>query len=137
MRLTYRSLLAASAVAILAACFDSSRTTMPSSRASLAIVPSFSEGATRAAATLAAAGVDFDNVRIVIVRPPSDTLKDTTIVFGPTTPPLTLELSVVAAPSEALSAGVQYSKGTTVLFSGTAPVKTFSPTAPDASVIPV
>lgn len=111
----------------LASCVDVSS---PSgARRSLAIIPRFSESASLAAATMAQAGVAYNSVRIVIVRPsstPPDTLKDTTLVFGPASPEVTLELAVAAIPSEELIAGVEFKQDATVIFSGSATVRAVS-----------
>src|SRR5688572_10695291 len=108
MRLAIRPIVAALSAVALASCMDVFQSTAPSGkgRASLAIVPRFSESATRASAVLAQAGLEFNSVRIVIVRPgpPADTLKDTTITFSPTSEELTLELSIAATPAEPLLA---------------------------------
>lgn len=108
------------------------------SRRSLAIVPRFSQSASKASATLAQAGLSFNSVRIVVVRPstPPDTLKDTTIVFSPTSPEVTLELSIAAAPTENLVAGIQFKQDAQVMFSGSANVKAVAP-ASAATATPV
>ena len=139
MRNAIRTLLVAASATALVNCSDASRGTVPNgkSRASLAIVPRFADEAVRASAALAQAGVAFDRVRIVIVRPPSDTLKDTTITFSPTAPPVTLELSLAAEPNETLRATVMFAQGTTVLFTGTANVVALPPTAAGTSAKPV
>src|SRR5512133_1293588 len=49
----------------------------------LSFEPVFSQAARLAAASLADFGIKFDHVRVVIVRPPADTVKDTTIAFAP------------------------------------------------------
>lgn len=137
MRFATRSILAALSAAALASCTDSLSTSPASrTRATLAIVPRFSHDAANISATLAEAGLDFDHVRIVIVRPASDTLKDTTIVFTPTSSQVTLELSVLAVPAEALQAAIQFTQAGQVMFSGTAPVKAISGTQ-SATATPV
>ncbi|HET9426386.1 MAG TPA: hypothetical protein VFO55_13535 [Gemmatimonadaceae bacterium] len=128
MRFAHRSLLAALSVVSLAGCIDVFQGTAPAgSRATLAIAPRFSQNATLASAALAQAGLEFDHVRIVIVRPASDTLKDTTLVFTPSSSQLTLELSIAAIPSETVVASLQFTQataqGTRVMFSGSANVK--------------
>src|SRR5262245_37708314 len=40
------------------------------------------------------AAVNFDHVRIRIIRPPNEVVIDTVIVFDPTSPPKTLDLTV-------------------------------------------
>ena len=90
MRSFHRPLTAALAAVALASCMDVFQGSAPSNaRASLAIAPRFSETASLASATLATAGVNYNSVRIVIVRPASDTLKDTTIAFSPASPEVT------------------------------------------------
>lgn len=132
MRSALRCTLAALALAAVASCTESATVSPREAKSSLALLPRFTDEATRSAATLAEGGVQFDHVRIVIVRPASDTLKDTSVVFGPTSSALTLELAVNAVPDEALKAALHFTQGTgaaaTVMFSGTADVKTVAPT---------
>jgi hypothetical protein len=130
MRFTFRYVLAASFAAAISSCVDGTPNTAPSAqtRASLAIVPRFSESAAVTSATLAETGSSFDHVRIVIVRPANDTLKDTVIVFSPASEELTMELSVAAVPDESLVAGLQFTQGTTVLFSGASSIKSVGST---------
>ena len=108
----------------LATCADVTSGTHSGSlaRASFALAPKFEPGASRVVAALAQLGLQYDHVRIVIVRPPTDTLKDTTVSFHSTDAPLTLELSVLANIDEHLGATVQFKSGTTVLFQGSATV---------------
>jgi hypothetical protein len=91
-------------------------------RATFAFIPKFEAGANRTVTALAQVGLQYDNVRIVIVRPETDTLKDTTVAFHSTDAPLTLELSVLAIPEEHLGATLQFKSGTTVLFQGSSNV---------------
>lgn len=91
-------------------------------RATFAFVPKFEPGANRTVTALAQVGLQYDNVRIVIVRPETDTLKDTTVAFHSTDAPLTLELSVLAIPEEHLGATLQFKSGTVVLFQGSSNV---------------
>lgn len=119
-----RLLSALVAAITLSSCVDMSSPS-GASRRSLMIIPRFSESA-----TLAQAGLAYNSVRIVIVRPdtPPDTLKDTTLVFGPGSPEVTLELSVAAFPSEELLAAVDFQQDGVVIYSGSATVKAVSPT---------
>lgn len=124
MRLASLRIITALSLALLASCIDAFRGTSPTGGvASLAIVPRFSDQAALTSATLSAAGLEYDNVRIVITRPPNETLKDTTIAFTPASAALTLELGVAALPQESLVAAVEFRQGTTVIFSGSATVK--------------
>jgi hypothetical protein len=127
MRLVIRPILAALSAAALVSCVDG--TAPAGRRSSLAIMPHFSQAATRASATLAQAGLTYNATRIVIVRPATDTLKDTTIVFSPTSNEVTLELSVAAVPSEDLTATVEFKQDGTVMFSGTTSVKALALTS--------
>lgn len=130
MRTSIRPLAAAMSLAALTSCVDAFQSTAPGkSRAALSIVPHFSASATRAAATLAQAGHDYNTVRIVIVRPANDTLKDTTIAFSAASAEVMLELSVAAIPSELLKAALQFRKDNVELFSGIADVKAIALTA--------
>jgi hypothetical protein len=88
---------------------------------------------------MAQAGIAYNSVHIVITRPgltPAGTLKDTTIVFGPASPEITLELAIDAVPSEDLEAFVEFKQDNTVMFSGKAAVKAVSP-AVSAAATPV
>lgn len=139
MRSVLRPISAVLSAVALTSCVDLFQSTSPGSgRAALAIVPRFSESASLASATLAQAGIEYNRVRIVIVRPqtpptPTDTLKDTTIVFTPTSAQVTLELAIVAIPTEALRAHVEFRQENTVMFSGTANVTALPPTASRAT----
>src|SRR4051812_38997848 len=129
-----RLLSTLAAATALASCMDMSAPTGPSRR-SLVIVPRFSESASHSAATLAQAGLSYNSVRVVIMRPetPPDTLKDTTLVFGPGSPAVTLELSIAALPSEELTAGVDFRQDGQVIYSGSATVTAVSPTVSTAA----
>jgi len=127
MRPVIRPIIAALSVAALVSCVDG--TAPAGRRSSLAIAPHFSQAATLASATLAQAGLSYNSVHIVIIRPATDTLKDTTVAFSPASAALTLELSIAAVPSEALIASVEFKQDATVMFSGTANVKALAPTS--------
>src|SRR5207244_8562437 len=74
----------------LVTCADLSDRTHPGAlrRASFALAPHFESTASRTVVALASLGLDYDQVRIVIVRPgTTDTLKDTTITFHSTDDP--------------------------------------------------
>jgi hypothetical protein len=100
------------------------------------LAPQFEPSASRAAAALAQTGLAYDRVRVIVVRPPTDTLKDTTITFHASDSPVTLELSVLATPDEQLSTTLQYESGTTVLFEGKATVTALAATTPLGSAKP-
>src|SRR3954449_12777184 len=69
----------------VATCSDilSGPATTPPARTNLSFAPRFSLAAQRALDVLAAAAYDvqIDRVRVVVVRPQTDTLGDTTVVF--------------------------------------------------------
>ncbi|HTE44348.1 MAG TPA: Ig-like domain-containing protein [Gemmatimonadaceae bacterium] len=62
--------------------------------ARVAFAPVFSRAALAAAKHLADFNFDFDHVHVVIVRPPSETVADTTIAFKPGQTDVTLDLTV-------------------------------------------
>src|SRR2546430_13890981 len=84
----------------------------------LAFAPVFSRAAAEVYAQRAAfAAVAFDHVRIVIVRPPSDPVQDTTIVFNPNSPPQTVDLDVtVTASGETFTGALDYTNNGAVVF---------------------
>lgn len=110
--------------AALAACADlgvtggsgrSPRTAMVS------FVPVFSS-ANQVTPVVAAAPFDGDRVRVLILRSPRDTLADTTVLFTPGQPELTLQLEIYATPGEHVRATIQLRAGNLVLFEGTSRV---------------
>jgi hypothetical protein len=134
MRSAARILLAAIAATTLTSCMDMSAPFGAGGR-SLVIAPRFSQSASLTSAALARVGLSYNSVRIVIVRPETrpDTLKDTTIAFGPESPETTLELSVAARPSEELVAVVDFQQDGVVVYHGTAVVTAVSPTTARAA----
>src|SRR5260221_5900468 len=97
----------------------------------LALAPVFSRAAAEVYAQRAAFAVTFDHVRIVIVRPPSDTVKDTTIVFNPNSPPQTVDLDVtVTTTGETFTGALDYTNNGAVVFHGEAPVQSHPPGTP-------
>lgn len=97
--------------------------------ATLSLSSALPRPSARAAAVLASSGLALDHVRITIVRPAADTLKDTTITFSSADTAVTLDLSVDASVGEQLTAGLEYRAGNTVLFSGWALVTARSTTS--------
>lgn len=88
-------------------------------RERVAFTAVFSPGAAAAYANRADFNITFDNVRIVIVRPVADTVKDTTITFRPDQPDLTVDLEVeVHALDEIFDAAMDYRSGNNVVFHG-------------------
>lgn len=125
MRNALRSLSIGAVAVGLVTCADVGSGTRPAvvSRATLALAPQFEPGAKQTAAALAQLGIQFDQVRIVIVRLGTiDTLKDTSIVYHNTDAPVTLQLSVLATAGDQLTATVQFRSGSTLLFEGSSNV---------------
>jgi len=124
MRNTIRSLSTAFLAIGVAACAEFTSGPRPggSVPATFALAPRFESSASGTAAALAQLGLEFDQVRAIVVRPPSTTLKDTVISFRPGDSPVTLELSVSAVPGDTLVMTLQYRSGTIVLFEGTVKV---------------
>src|ERR1043166_5442003 len=100
-------------------------------RARFAFAPTFSPAAQAVYAQLAQFGLEFDRVRIVIVRPPNETVLDTTVTFRPGQKDTTLDLSITVKSTEELfAAKLQYRDQQGVLFEGNAPVRAHAPDAP-------
>ena len=106
-------------------CLDNPTPSAPTGGAGqlrLDFQPHYSLAATQALHALASAGVSVDRVRLAIVRPPSDTIKDTTVVFPAGVDSLPIVLLVKAPPGEQLVANLGYYAGSTLLFTGVAVV---------------
>ncbi len=78
----------------------------------------------------------LDNVRVIVVRPPSDTILRAARSFSPSTQQLTLSLPLLLlSRSEALEVTLELYAGTTLLFTGTSTVQVVAgATTPPASV---
>ncbi len=93
--------------------------------------PVFSVAARAAAAHLADFGISFDHVRVVIVRPPSEVVVDTTIAFAPNQQDVTLDLAVaVHADGESFHASIDYTNPSGVVFHGEGTVQSHPVDAP-------
>lgn len=108
--------LPALALAVLAVtCRDNPVAPRGGGLAHLAVQPTF-----RSPVNLTAFGLTIDSLRVTIVRPVADTIKDTTVFFSPDSEfihlPLAFELK---AASETLSVTLTLSAGGVPLFSGT------------------
>jgi adhesin/invasin len=76
-----------------------------------------------APANLASFGLTIDNLRLVVIRPVSDTVKDTTVAFNPDSSVLKLALQIpLVATAETFSLSIQLRAGSRVMFSGTSAV---------------
>lgn len=65
------------------------------------------------------AGLTVDHVHLVVVRPPSDTLANTTVPFSVDSASLTANLEVAVNGTEQLDVTIELLAGTQVVFSGT------------------
>ena len=86
--------------------------------------PGWKSGASRAMHLLEEGGLPLDRVRIILVRPVADTLKDTTITVHRGDPQIDLPLHVNVTPGVVLQVTLQFKSGETILFQGTSPVTT-------------
>lgn len=108
----------------VASCADApsatpSRTNGNRGLARIGFQPVFSVSARNAAAHLADFGISFDHVHVVIVRPPSEVVADTTIAFGPNQQDATLDLTVaVHADGEIFNASIDYTNPQGIVFHG-------------------
>src|SRR4051812_31449053 len=101
MRFPVRSCVAFALVAAAATCTEAPSLGPTAARAAakarLSANPVFSPAAAAVFSQRSQfAGIGFDHVRIIVVRPPSEVVKDTTIVFNPDSPPVTLDFNVEA-----------------------------------------
>ncbi len=89
-------------------------------------------------AELASFELVIDNVRLIVVRPPSDTLFDQVIPFPANQSTLPLQANVdLESDQEALEVTIQLLAGTQVLFSGTQTVQVTSSSTPSPVQVPV
>lgn len=104
----------------------------------IAFAPVFSQAATRTSALLGQFGISYDHVRIVLVRPPTDTVRDTTIAFANGSAAINMDLSVqVRADAELFHASIDYLGHDGVVFHGEGDVRAHDPneSAPDTPPI--
>src|SRR5262245_9282017 len=129
MRLPHPSLFALLLAVGVATCseFRSSPLETSPGTGQLSFTPRFSR---EAAAVYAQRGrfaaVNFDHVRIVLARPLSETVKDTTVEFNPSSPPKTLELTVkVDSAGEMFNVSLDYLSAGVAMFHGQATVPSY------------
>jgi len=80
----------------------------------------------------------LDNVRVIVVRPPSDTILRAARSFSPGTQQLTLSLPVLLlSSSEALQVTLELYAGTTLLFTGTSTVQVAAGASTPPASVPV
>jgi hypothetical protein len=100
----------------LTQCVDA---TAPSgTRSTFSIAPIWGSGASRALAIVDEGGFPLDRVRIILVRPVNDTVKDTTVTVHRGDPEIDLPLTINGTPGETLDVTLQFKSGETVLFEG-------------------
>lgn len=129
-------MLLAVGVATCADAPSAARQPVPSvAGARVAFEPVFSRAAAAVYAQRATfAAANFDHVRIVLVRPPTDTVKDTTIVFTPASAIVTLDLTVSArASDETFDGSIDYMNSGAVVFHGASKVQAHALDAPPPS----
>jgi hypothetical protein len=99
----------------------------------VAFAPVFSAAALGIAQHLSEFGIDYDRVRVVLVRPPADTAKDTTVAFTPASPDLTLSLTVeVHSSNEVFDVGISFLNGRSPVFKGEGHARSHTPDQPPA-----
>jgi hypothetical protein len=92
--------------------------------ARLSLAGQLSPEAQQTVASLAAVNLAINNVRIVLIRPPADTLRDTIVAVTAGQSSLTTDLTInINGVEETLSAVIQLRDGSNVLFSGTQEVR--------------
>src|SRR4051812_38904226 len=117
-RITSLFLGAATLCVVLATCTDAP-TSSNHHLSSVALAPRFTKSALSSAALLPAFSLTIDNVRIVLVRPVSDTVKDTVVTVTPDQEVLALNISVDGVVAgDVLTAGIVFRAGDEVLFAG-------------------
>ncbi len=88
------------------------------------VTPVWDSRASHTIGVLDEGGFPLDRVRIILIRPVSDTLKDTTITMHRSDPGIELPLTVRVVPGVTLEAILQFKSGETLLYEGRAVVET-------------
>lgn len=106
--------------AAVATCRDAPTGPGQGARASLALAPVLPAQV----ANLAAFGLAIDSLRVIVVRPASDTVADTTVQFAADQDSLELALSILLESSpETFNVSMELRGGGFVLFSGSTPAE--------------
>ncbi|MEO6877798.1 MAG: Ig-like domain-containing protein, partial [Gemmatimonadaceae bacterium] len=146
MRSLYRPIATVVLAVGVATCSDSPtgpvrQSPSPSNgigREAVAFAPVFSKAASATAARLLDLSISYDRVRIVLVRPVADTVKDTTIVFTPGSADVTLDLNVdVRSPTEVFNGSIDYANATGVVFHGEGKVQAHPANQPAPTPQPI
>src|SRR3954471_4813476 len=123
LRRSIQALLLAISVVGLTQCVDS--VTGPRSEYStFGVTPVWGSRASHALGVLDEGGFPLDRVRVILVRPVNDTVKDTTVTLHRTDPGIELPLTVRVTPGVTLDAFLQFKSGETLLYEGHAQVET-------------
>jgi hypothetical protein len=136
MRIPLRSLASLLLAVGVATCSDAPSTGVtpangPSGVGVVNFQPTFSPAAAAAFARLADFAIDFDHVHVSIIRPPSETVKDTLIAFRPGQSAITLDLTVpVRVPGEVFKVTIDYVTTQSVVFHGEGTVASHAPDQP-------
>jgi hypothetical protein len=115
----------------VATCSDAPNAPVKSAagKSRFALAPKFTPRATAVYAQRSTfAAVMFDHVRIQLVRPPNEVVKDTTITFDPNMPPKTIDLTIDAkSVGEVFDGAIDYTNNGQIVFRGTAKVQSYAP----------
>src|SRR5262245_2853441 len=134
MELPLRSIATLVLAVAVASCSDTPNAPvkLAAGKSRILLAPRFSPEASAVYAQRAEiAGVQFDRVRVRIVRPPSEVVVDTTITFGPNSSPVTLDLTVEARQAgEIFDGAIDYTSNGTVVFHGQTKVQSYGPEEP-------
>ncbi|MBL8980167.1 MAG: hypothetical protein JNM53_17275, partial [Gemmatimonadetes bacterium] len=126
-----RACLTAGAALLVITCTDNPVGPGRPGLGSLRVAPTFDAFARNAPLTL-------DNVRVIVVRPPSDTLAIVARSFSVSSTQLTLNIPLqLQAASEDLEVTLELYAGTTLLFSGTRIVRVAQGLTPAPDSVPV
>lgn len=99
----------------------------------VAFEPIFSAAALQVAQHLGEFGIQYDRARVSLIRPPGDTVRDTTVAFTPDGPDVTLSLTVeVRSNDEMFDVAIDYLNSRAIVFHGKGRVRSHAPDQPAA-----
>jgi len=97
----------------------------------VAFEPVFSAAALQVAQHLGDFGIQYDRARVSLIRPPGDTVRDTTVAFTPNGPDVTLSLTVeVRSNDEVFDVAIDYLNSRAIVFHGKGRVRSHAPDQP-------
>ena len=123
IRRSIRLSLLAMGLVGLTQCVDGV-TGLRSEYSTFGVTPVWSSRASHALGVLDEGGFPLDRVRVILIRPVSDTVKDTTVTMHRTDPAIELPLTVRVTPGVTLDAILHFKSGETLLYEGRAQVET-------------